>query len=93
MMKFFRQQAPQPAAKPGEKPAAPRRMGPPKFTPEQQAEIDKYKEEVKAWRLGLDLSKVEGARKLLNEAGISAHIVKMEPSVWVRTRKSIMRSR
>ena len=28
MMKFFRQQAPQPAAKPGEKPAAPRRMGP-----------------------------------------------------------------
>ena len=80
VMKFFRQQAPQPAAKPGEKPAAPRRMGPPKFTPEQQAEIDKYKEEVKAWRLGLDLSKVEGARKLLNEAGISAHIVKMEPS-------------
>ena len=80
MMKFFRQQASQPAAKPGEKPAAPRRMGPPKFTPEQQAEIDKYKEEVKAWRLGLDLSKVEGARKLLNEAGISAHIVKMEPS-------------
>ena len=48
---------------------------------------------MKAWRLGLDLSKVEGARKLLNEAGISAHIVKMEPSVWVRTRKSIMRSR
>ena len=39
MMKFFRQQAPQPAAKPGEKPAAPRRMGPPKFTPEQQAEL------------------------------------------------------
>ena len=35
---------------------------------------------MKAWRLGLDLSKVEGARKLLNEAGISAHIVKMEPS-------------
>ena len=80
MMKFFRQQASQPAAKPGEKPAAPRRMGPPKFTPEQQAEIDKYKEAVKAWRLGLDLSKVEGARKLLSDAGISAHIVKMEPS-------------
>lgn len=81
MMKFFRRQAP-PATKPGEKaPApAPRRMGPPKFTPEQQAEIDKYKEEVKAWRLALDLSKVEGARKLLNDAGISAHIVKMEPS-------------
>ena len=39
MMKFFRQQASQPAAKPGEKPAAPRRMGPPKFTPEQQAEL------------------------------------------------------
>ena len=80
MMKFFRRQASQPAAKPGEKPAAPRRMGPPKFTPEQQAEIDKYKEEVKAWRLGLDLSKVEGARKLLSDAGISVHIVKMQPS-------------
>ena len=78
MMKFFRRQASQPAAKPGEKPAAPRRMGPPKFTPEQQAEIDKYKEEVKAWRLGLDLSKVEGARKLLSDAGISVHIVKMQ---------------
>ena len=39
MMKFFRRQASQPAAKPGEKPAAPRRMGPPKFTPEQQAEL------------------------------------------------------
>lgn len=81
MMKFFRRPA-APAAKPGEKAAAPapRRMGPPTFTPEQQAEIDKYKEEVKAWRLALDLSKVEGARKLLNDAGISAHIVKMEPS-------------
>ena len=44
MMKFFRRQASQPAAKPGEKPAAPRRMGPPKFTPEQQAEIDKYQQ-------------------------------------------------
>ena len=93
MMKFFRRQASQPAAKPGEKPAAPRRMGPPKFTPEQQAEIDKYKEEVKAWRLGLDLSKVEGARKLLSDAGISVHIVKMHLPAWDRTKRSIMPSR
>ena len=28
----------------------------------------------------LDLSKVEGARKLLSDAGISVHIVKMQPS-------------
>ena len=35
---------------------------------------------MKAWRLGLDLSKVEGARKLLSDAGISVHIVKMQPS-------------
>lgn len=80
MMKIFaaaRAAAPKP--KPGEKPA-PRRMGPPQLTAEQQAEIKKYNEDMKAWRLSLDLSKVESARKLLNDAGIGVHIVKMEPS-------------
>ena len=66
MMKFFRRQASQPAAKPDEKPAAPRRMGPPKFTPEQQAEIDKYKEaseftDVEAFALSEDpVSSLDG---------------------------------
>lgn len=82
MMKFFRAPA-TPPAKTGDKAApAPRRMGPPKFTPEQQAEIDKYNKEMKEWRLSLDMSKVETARKLLNDAGINAHIVKFSPSRW-----------
>lgn len=79
MMKIFaaaRAAAPKP--KPGEKPAP--RMGRPQLTAEQQAEIKKYNEDMKAWRLSLDLSKVEGARKLLSDAGIGVHIVKMEPS-------------
>lgn len=78
-MKIFAQiRAAQPAPKPGEKPAP--RMQMPKFTPEQQAEIDKYNEDIKAWRLSLDMSKVEAARQKLADAGISVHIVKMEPS-------------
>ena len=79
MMKIFAQiRAAQPAPKPGEKPAP--RMQMPKFTPEQQAEIDKYNEDMKTWRLGLDMAKVEAARQKLADAGISVHIVKMEPS-------------
>ncbi len=84
MMKFFRRPAaPAPApAKPGEKPAAPapRPMGRPQLTPEQQAEVAKYQEDLKAWRVGLDMAKVEAARKLLADNGITAHIVKMSPS-------------
>lgn len=78
MMKIFAA-AQAAATKPGEKPA-PRRMGLPQLTAEQQAEIKKYNEDMKAWRLSLDLSKVESARKLVNDAGIGVHIVKMEPS-------------
>lgn len=81
MMKIFAQmRAAQPAPKPGEKPAAQPRMQRPSLTPEQQAEIDKYNEDVKNWRLGLDMAKVEAARQKLADAGISVHIVKMEPS-------------
>ena len=78
-MKIFAQiRAAQPAPKPGEKPAP--RMQMPKFTAEQQAEIDKYNEDIKAWRLNLDMSKVEAAREKLAAEGIGVHIVKMEPS-------------
>lgn len=57
-------------------------MVPLPFTAEQQAAIDKYKEDVKNWRVNLPMSKVEEARKYLKENGIEAHIVKFGPSSW-----------
>ena len=87
MMKFMMQMmanAPRPAAPaagaPGAAPAAPPRMEMPKFSAEQQAEIDKYNNDIKEWRKNLDMSKVAEARKKFNDAGIDIHIVKMEPS-------------
>ena len=65
-----------PAPKPGERP------GRPQLTPEQQAEIDKYNAELKAWRVNMDMSKVEAVRKKFNDAGIEIHIVKFSPSGW-----------
>ena len=65
-----------PAPKPGERPARPQ------LTPEQQAEIDKYNADLKAWRVNMDMSKVEAVRKQLNDAGIEVHIVKFSPSKW-----------
>ena len=52
----------------------------PTFTPEQQAEIDKYNEEVKKFRRNMDWDKVEAVRKRLADEGISVHIVKTQPS-------------
>jgi len=54
----------------------------PQRTPEQLAIIEKYNAEVKAWRTSLPMSKVEAARKLMNDAGINAHIVKFAPAGW-----------
>jgi sugar phosphate isomerase/epimerase len=61
-------------------PAAPPQR--PKLTPEQEAAIAKYREEIKAWRLALPLSKFEGVRKMFNDAGIDIHIVKFSPAQW-----------
>lgn len=55
-------------------------LGAPQFNPEQEAEKDKYKKDIKEWRLALDMSKVEAARKHLDESGIKVHIVKFSPS-------------
>jgi len=73
----------------GAKPAAGAPAGPPmggfqrpQLTPEQEAEIVKYNQEVKDWRIALPLSKVEEARKLFNDAGIDIHIVKFSPARW-----------
>ncbi len=54
----------------------------PQLTPEQQAAITKYNEDIKAWRVGLPMTKVEEARKLFNDAGINVHIVKFSPARW-----------
>jgi sugar phosphate isomerase/epimerase len=92
MMKFFAQRPPQappaqaaPAA--GAPPAAPAApagppAGGPRFTPEQQAEIDKYNVDVKAWRLAVPMSKFEGVRKMFNDAGVDIHIAKFSPARW-----------
>lgn len=54
----------------------------PQRTPEQEAAIAKYNQDLKEWRVSLPMSKVEQARKLFNDAGIKVHIVKFSPSRW-----------
>jgi len=54
----------------------------PEFTAEQKAAIEKYNQDIKAWRLALPMSKVEEARKLFDDAGIGIHIVKFSPARW-----------
>ena len=65
---------PRPTAAPGQQR--------PQRTPEQQAAIEKYNNDVKAWRTSLPMSKVEAAKKLMNDAGIFPHIVKFSPARW-----------
>ena len=74
-------------ARPGGGPGAGGPGGPggfrrPSFTPEQQAVIDKYNEEIKQWRLNIDLDKVAAAKQYLADNGIDAHIVKFSPGNW-----------
>jgi hypothetical protein len=52
----------------------------PQRTPEQEAAIAKYNQDLKQWRISLPMSKVEGAKKLFDEAGIKIHIVKFSPA-------------
>ena len=52
------------------------------LTPEQQAAVEKYNQDLKAWRVSLPMEKVEAARNLFNDAGIKVHIVKFSPSRW-----------
>ncbi|MGQ9621804.1 MAG: TIM barrel protein [Bacteroidales bacterium] len=54
----------------------------PQRTPEQEAAIAKYNEELKKWRTSLPMEKVEQARKLFKDAGINVHIVKFSPARW-----------
>jgi len=51
-------------------------------TPEQEAAIAKYKQDLKDWRVSLKTSQIEQARKLFDKAGIKIHIVKFSPAQW-----------
>ena len=58
------------------------RSGRPQLTEEQQARIDKYNADLKAFRLGMTPEKIARAKKLFDDAGIGIHIWKAEPSAW-----------
>jgi len=52
------------------------------MTPEQQAAMDKYNADLKAWRLSVPMTKFEELAKRFNDAGIDIHIVKFSPGRW-----------
>ncbi|QIA06566.1 sugar phosphate isomerase/epimerase family protein [Draconibacterium halophilum] len=79
-MEIRRQQQAQQAE--GKEEQQPQRRGRPELSPEQQARMDKYNEEVREFRLNVDMKKVAAAQKLLDDAGIKPHIVKFSPSRW-----------
>lgn len=72
-------QGARPAGAPQGQPAGFQR---PKMTPEQEAELAKYNEDIKKWRLSLPMSKFEGIKKMFADAGIGIHIVKFSPGQW-----------
>ena len=51
-------------------------------TPEQQAAIAKYNQDLKAWRVSIPMSKFEEVRKMFDKAGIKVPIVKFSPARW-----------
>ncbi|HVN57741.1 MAG TPA: sugar phosphate isomerase/epimerase [Bacteroidales bacterium] len=73
-----------PPPPPPPKPGAQKQPAPPQFrlTPEQEAAIKKYNEDMKAWRLALPLSKFEDIKKMFDNEGIGIHIVKFSPAHW-----------
>lgn len=54
----------------------------PPLTPEQEAAVAKYNEDVKNFRINVDMTKVAAAKKLFDDAGIDIHIVKFSPARW-----------
>jgi sugar phosphate isomerase/epimerase len=67
-------------APPSATPAAVPRRGAP--TAEEQAALDKYNAELKAWRLAAPMGRFVQLRKMFNDAGVGIHIVKWEPAKW-----------
>jgi sugar phosphate isomerase/epimerase len=84
MMAMFAPPPAPPKPAPGAPPAAPPAGGfkRPELTAEQKAQIAKYNDEVKAWRLALPISKFDDVRKMFDAAGISIHIIKFSPARW-----------
>jgi len=59
--------------------------GPPQrrqLTPEQQAQVDKFNQDLKQWRLTVPMTKFTELGKKFNDAGIKIHIVKFSPARW-----------
>ena len=88
MMAQMRQQpqaapagGPRPAGGPGG-PGGPGGFGRMQYTPEQQAQIDKYNQDVVEFRKNIDMNKVAQAKQFLADNGIDAHIVKFAPARW-----------
>ena len=54
----------------------------PELTPEQQAEIDKYNADLKAFRLGMPPEKIAAVKKMFDDAGVGIHIWKATPAKW-----------
>jgi sugar phosphate isomerase/epimerase len=79
MMAMF---APPPPPKKGE--AVPPAGPPPRreLTSAQKADIEKYNQEMKKWRMTLPISKMDDVRKMFDNAGIKIHIVKFSPAKW-----------
>jgi sugar phosphate isomerase/epimerase len=48
----------------------------------QKAELEKYNEELKKWRLSVPMSNFDEAKKAFDNAGIKVHIVKFSPAKW-----------
>jgi len=52
------------------------------MTPEMQEKMQKYNEEMKAWRLALPVEKYTEVKKKFSDAGINIHIIKFSPARW-----------
>ncbi|MBW6500710.1 MAG: sugar phosphate isomerase/epimerase [Bacteroidales bacterium] len=52
------------------------------MTPEQEAAVAKYNQDLKEWRVSVPEAKILEARKLFNDAGINIPIVKFSPGRW-----------
>lgn len=81
------QPAQQAQAQPGQAPQAgqPAAAQPPQrrqLTPEQQEQMNKYNQDLKAFRTGVDMTKVAAAKKMFDVAGIKIPIVKFSPARW-----------
>lgn len=54
----------------------------PQRTPEQEAAIAKYNDDLKKFRTSVNMAKVAEAKKMFDAAGIDVHIVKFSPGNW-----------